>query len=159
MPPGIKTLINCSVLVQRPTQTLLVKVTTASSKVQSRSHHDIAYLQHPINVSTKYQLPTSYGFRDITWTRFYTSRTLQQGERSNQGHFIMLHTYSPNQYPYQAITSYILLFLRYSPDKIFKHNVTMARSKVKSRSHYDVAHLHNLTNVHTKYQRPTPYGF
>ena len=35
----------------------------------------------------------------------------------------------------------------------------MARSKVKSRSHYDVAHLHPLTNVPTKYQLPTPYGF
>ena len=35
----------------------------------------------------------------------------------------------------------------------------MARSKVKSRSHYDIAHLHPLTNVPTKYQLPTPYGF
>ena len=31
--------------------------------------------------------------------------------------------------------------------------------KVKSRSHHDVAHLHALTNVPTKYQLPTPYGF
>ena len=37
--------------------------------------------------------------------------------------------------------------------------VTMARSKVKSRSHHDTAHLHPLTNVPTKYQLPTPYGF
>ena len=29
--------------------------------------------------------------------------------------------------------------------------------KVKSRSHHDVAHLHPLTNVPTKYQLPTPY--
>ena len=35
----------------------------------------------------------------------------------------------------------------------------MARSKVKSRSHHDVAHLHPLTNVPTKYQLPAPYGF
>ena len=28
----------------------------------------------------------------------------------------------------------------------------MARSKVKSRSHHDIAHLHPLTNVPTKYQ-------
>ena len=35
----------------------------------------------------------------------------------------------------------------------------MARSKVKSRSHHDVAHLHPVTNVPTKYQLPTPYGF
>ena len=31
--------------------------------------------------------------------------------------------------------------------------------KVKSRSYHDVAHLHPLTNVPTKYQLPKPYGF
>ena len=31
--------------------------------------------------------------------------------------------------------------------------------KVKSRSHHDTAHLHPLTNIPTKYQLPTPYGF
>ena len=31
--------------------------------------------------------------------------------------------------------------------------------KVKSRSDHDVAHLHSLTNVPTKYQLPTPYSF
>ena len=35
----------------------------------------------------------------------------------------------------------------------------MAISKVKSRSNHDVAHLHPLTNVPTKYQLPIPYGF
>ena len=35
----------------------------------------------------------------------------------------------------------------------------MASSKVKSRSDHDFAHLHPLTNVPTKYQLPTPYGF
>ena len=35
----------------------------------------------------------------------------------------------------------------------------MARSKVKSRSDHDVAHLHPLTNVPTKYELPTPYSF
>ena len=35
----------------------------------------------------------------------------------------------------------------------------MARSKVKSRSDYDVAHLHPLTNVPSKYQLPTPHSF
>ena len=33
----------------------------------------------------------------------------------------------------------------------------MARSKVKSRSHHDVAHLRPLTNVPTKYQLPTVF--
>ena len=31
--------------------------------------------------------------------------------------------------------------------------------KVKSRSNHDAAHLQPLTNVPTKYQLPTPYGF
>ena len=35
----------------------------------------------------------------------------------------------------------------------------MARLKVKSRSDHDVAHLHLLTNVPTKYQHPTPRNF
>ena len=35
----------------------------------------------------------------------------------------------------------------------------MARSKVKSKLHHDVAHLYPLTNVPTKYQLPTPLRF
>ena len=35
----------------------------------------------------------------------------------------------------------------------------MERSKVKPRSHHDIAHLHLLANVPTKYKLPTPYGF
>ena len=41
----------------------------------------------------------------------------------------------------------------------FKVKVTSTRSKVKSRSHHDAAHLQPLTNVPTKHQLPTPYGF
>ena len=94
------------------------------------------------NVPTKYQLPTPYGFQDIAQTRFSNSSSLRQGQRSNQGHTMTLHTYTTNQCPYQVSTSYTLQFPRYSPDKIFKLKVTTARSKVKSRSHHDVAHLH-----------------
>ena len=44
--------------------------------------------------------------------------------------------------------------------KILKEvKVTTVRSKVISRSHHDAAHLQSLTNVPTKYQLPTPYGF
>ena len=46
-----------------------------------------------------------------------------------------------------------------NPDKILKLMVTMTRSKVKSTSHHDVAHLQPPTNVPTKYQLPIPYGF
>ena len=59
---------------------LKVKVTTTRSKVKSRSHHDAAHLQPLTNVPTKHQIPTPYGFRDIARTRFYRSRSLQQGQ-------------------------------------------------------------------------------
>ena len=48
-----------------------------------------AHLQRLTNVPTKYQLPTPYGFRDIPRTRFYRSRSQQQGQRSNQGQAMM----------------------------------------------------------------------
>ena len=65
------------------------------SKVKSRSHHNAAHLQPLTNVPTKHQLPTTYGFRDVARTRFYRSGSLQQGQRSNQGHTMTLHTYTP----------------------------------------------------------------
>ena len=68
-------------------------VTMTRSKVKSRSHHD-AHLQPQNNVPTKYQLPTQYGFQDIAQTRFYRSTSLQQGQRSNQGHTMILYTYT-----------------------------------------------------------------
>ena len=45
-----------------PDKILKVKVTTATSKVKSRSHHDIAHIHPLTNGSTKYQLPIPYGF-------------------------------------------------------------------------------------------------
>ena len=44
---------------------------------------------------TKYELPTPYSFWDIARTRLSTLRSLEWGERSNQGHAIRLHTYAP----------------------------------------------------------------
>ena len=64
-------------------------------KVKSRSHHDAVHLQPLANVPTEHQLPTPYSFRDIARTRFYRSRSLRQGQRSNQGHPMTLHTYTP----------------------------------------------------------------
>ena len=66
----------------------------ARSKVKSWSDHDVAHLQPLTNVPTKHQLPTPYGFRDIARTRFHSSRLLQ-GQRSNQGQTMTLHTYTP----------------------------------------------------------------
>ena len=64
-------------------------------KVKSRSDHDVAHLHPLTNVPTKYQLPTPYGFRDIARTRFYRSKSLRQGQRSNQGQTMTLHNYTP----------------------------------------------------------------
>ena len=44
-------------------------------------------------------------------------------------------------------------------ENILKIKVTTTRLIVKSMSHVDLAYLHPLTNVPTKYQLPTPYGF
>ena len=90
-------------------------------------------------------------------TRFYRSRSLQQGQIKVRSW--RCTTTPPNQCPYQVSTSYTLRFPRYSPDKIFELKVTTARPKVKSLSDHDIAHLHPLTNIPTKYQLPTPYGF
>ena len=64
------------------------------SKVKLRSHHDAAHLQPLTNVPTQHQLPTPYGFRDIARTRFHRSRSLQQGQRLNQGQTMTMQTYS-----------------------------------------------------------------
>ena len=47
--------------------------------------------QCPNQVSTSYTL----WFRDIARRRFCRSRSLWQGQRSNQGHTMTMHTYTP----------------------------------------------------------------
>ena len=127
--------------------------------VKSRSHYDVAHLHPLTNIPTRYQLPTPYGFRDIARTRFSNSRSLRQVKGQIKVTLWCCTPTLPNQYSYQVSTSYTLRFPRYSPDNNFKLMVTTARSKVKSRSDHDVAHLHPLTNIPTKYQLPTTYGF
>ena len=39
----------------------------------------------PTNIPTKYQLPITYDFCDIPQTTFQRSKSLQQGQTSNQG--------------------------------------------------------------------------
>ena len=72
--------------------------------------HTYIYKHSLTNVPTKYQLPTPYGFRDIARTRFYRSRSLRPGQRSNQGQTMTLHTHTPNQCSYQVSTSCTLWF-------------------------------------------------
>ena len=80
-------------------------------------------------------------------------RSTNFGRAKDKGHSMAMYTYSPQ------LLSYILRFLRYGLHKILKVKVTMERSKVKSRSHFDVAHVYPITNVPTMYQLPTPYSF
>ena len=124
-----------------------LKVTAARSKV--KPWH---CTPTPPN-QCKYKLPTPYGFWDITRTRFLRSRSLQQGQiKVRPWHCTPT---PPNQCPYQVSTSHTSRFPRYSPDKILKVKVTMARSKVIPRSNHDVAHIQPLTNVPAKYQLRT----
>ena len=116
-------------------------------KVKSKSYHDVAPPPPLTNVPTEYQLPRPYGCRDLARTRFYRSRLLWQGQRSNQSHTMTLHTYNPNQCAYHVTIYYTLRLPRYSLDK------------VKSRLYHDVVHLHCLTNVPSKYKLPTSYCF
>ena len=59
-----------------------------------RSHHD-AHLHPLTNVPTKCQPSTPYGIQEIAQTRFSNSWSPLQGQRSNQGHTMTLHTYNP----------------------------------------------------------------
>ena len=78
-----------------PDKILKLMVTMTRSKVKSRLQHDVSHLHPRTSVPTKYQLPTPYSFRDIARTRFYRSRSLRQGQGSNQGHAMTLHTDTP----------------------------------------------------------------
>ena len=103
----------------------------AKSKVKSRSQHDGAHLLLLTNVTIKYQLSTHYGFRDITRTIIYKSRSLWQDQRLNWGHTMMLHIYHPNQCPYQVSTSYILQFATYIAQTRFSNSRSLWQGQIK----------------------------
>ena len=105
------------------------------------------------NDPTKYQLLATYSFRDCNSPDkiLYVKVTMDRSKVKSRSHQVCCTYPPPNQCPYQVSTSNTLWFPRYSPDKLLEVKVTTARSKVKSRSHHDVAYLHPLTNVPTKY--------
>ena len=77
--------------------------------------------------------------------------------KAKMSHCTLL-TYTSKPISLQVLTSYTLQFERYGQDKFIKIKVTTARSKVKSRSYYDAAHLHPLTKVsQCLYQDSTSY--
>ena len=74
-----------------------------------------------------------------------------------KSHTMVLHTYNPRGMSLPSIN-----FLHLTVSYIWPGQDCIGQghySKVKSRSHYDTTHLHPPTNVPTKYQLPTPYGF
>ena len=61
----------------------------------------------------------------------------RQGQRANQGHIIILHTYTPKLMYISSINFLHFTVFEIWPDKI------SARANVKSRSHHDDAHQHH----------------
>ena len=111
----------------------------AKIKGQIKVTHDVADLLPQTNVPTKYQLPTPYNFQDIAQKRCSNSRSLWEGQRSNQGQTMTLHSSPPNQCPYQVSTSYTLQFLRYSMDKFFSccpHDCLPAQTPARPSGHH-----------------------
>ena len=79
---------------------------------------------------------------------------------------MMLHTYNLQPMSLPSINFLHLTVSEIQPGQDFIGQGHYARSKVKSRSYHEDAHLHPLTNVPTpltnvptKYQLSTPYGF
>ena len=70
-----------------------------------------------------------------------------------------LHSYNPPPMSLSSIKFLHLTVSEISPGQDFIGHGHYGKVKVKSKSHHDEAHLHLLTNVPTKYQLPTPYGF
>ena len=58
-----------------------------------------------------------------------------------------LHTYIPQPMPLPKINFLHIKVSEIQPRQEFKVKVTMAMSKVKTKSHHDVAHLQPKTNV------------
>ena len=139
---------------------LKLMVTMTRSKLKSRLQHDASHLQPLSNDPTKHQ-PLILSFRDKSPDQILKDKVtaVRSKVKINQGHIMTLHTYNSQPMSLPNINFLHLTVLRYSPDKILKVKVTTAIAKVESRSHHDIAHLHPLTSIPTKYQLPTPYGF
>ena len=104
----------------------------ARSKVKSRSDHDVAHLQLLTNVPAKYQLPTPYGCRDIARARFSNSRSLRQGQRSNQGQTMTLHTYTP-----QPMSLPSMNFLHLTVSEIQPRQTISRRPPARPSGHHE----------------------
>ena len=111
----------------------------ARPKIKSRSHHSNAPLHtQPLSLPSVIfsNPPVCDMYKD------YKDKVITVGQRSNQDHTKMLHTYTHNQFPQQIWTSHTTQILRYKPDKIFPAVQTTA-------NHPDTM---NESNTHTAFK-------
>ena len=126
-----------------------------------RSHHDahIHLRTPPTNVPPKCQPSTPYGIQEIAQTRFYRSRSLRQGQRSNQGHTMTLHNYNP---PPVYLSSINFLHLNVSEISLGQGFIGQGHYG-KAKGQIKVAPWRCTptppNQCPTKYQLLTPYGF
>ena len=85
---------------------LLVKVTTARSKVKTWSDHDITHLHLLTNAPTKYQLPTPYCFQDIAGQDFIGQGHYGKVKSRSDHDVAHLHPLSNVPTKYQLPTPY-----------------------------------------------------
>ena len=92
-----------------------------------------------------------------TW--FSHSWSLQQGQRSNQDHTKMLHTYNPWAMSLPSVNSLHFPVSKILPGQDLKGQGYY--SKVKDQIKVTLQHFKPTipNNVPTKYLLPTPYGF
>ena len=102
----------------------MTKATAARSKVKSKTHHDFAQLQTQTYIHTMRQFSTPYSFHDIGQTRFLRSRSLQQAQKSNQGHTNILHTYIPQSMSLPIINILYLTVSEIQSGQAFSHSIT-----------------------------------
>ena len=105
-------------------------------------------------------IATPYGCRDTARTRYYRSRSLHQGQWSNQGHTTMLHIYTTQPMSLSSINFLHLTVSEIQPgqDIIGQGHYGNVKGQIKVTPWYWTPTQHP-TNVPTKYQLPTPYGF
>ena len=110
-------------------RSLKVKVTVT----RSNQDHTVTHLgPHPMVLS-------SIRFLQLIVSKKWTRSQRPKIKSKSHHDMELLHPH-----PCKISTSYILQFPRYSLDKILKVKITISGSKVKSRSHHDVAYTYTI---------------
>ena len=118
-----------------------------------------------LNIMTLFTLSTS-GMAELWFGCFEYYHAYRRGNTFNECLCVVFksvaHLMKFHRLQWEVVKVKFLICIKRQTqrcNKILKVKVTTTRSKVKSRSHHDVAYLHPLTDVPTKYQLPTPYSF